>query len=485
MALPYRILERKRAGMRLTEEEIRAVAGGAADGSWSEGQLAAFLMAAAIRGLDAEETRALTLAMLESGERWELSREVPRLCDKHSTGGVGDKVSLVMGPFLASCGLPVAMLTGRSLGHSGGTMDKLESIPGLDLGLDRARCLDLLDRCGLAIGGATAEIAPADRRLYALRDTTGTVDSLPLITASILSKKLAMGAAAVIFDVKTGNGAFLPELDRSVELARGLVETARALGTPTSYVVTDMSQPLGRWTGHTAEVMETLQCLAGEGPADTMEVTYTLSEEVSRLVGAPVSRREMEEALSSGRARERFDQWAALQGADPEWLRAPRFPLAPVERALLAWRSGRLAAVDVRQLGLLLVEAGGGRGRLGDTIDFGISLEVKVRLGQEVREQDELARVYLRREDERLAGLFAACFTVADEGEEPPLIAARTLTPPNPLSPASSLPPSPGERGLLKPLSSAVLPPLPVRGEGRGRERRAGEVRALRYHPRP
>ncbi len=425
MFLPYRILERKRAGMRLTEDEIRAVARGAADGSWSEGQLGAFLMAAAIHGLDADETRALTLAMLESGERWELRREVPQLCDKHSTGGVGDKVSLIMGPLLASCGLPIAMLTGRGLGHSGGTMDKLESIPGMELGLDRARCLDLLARCGLAIGGATIAIAPADRRLYALRDTTATVDSLPLITASILSKKLAMGAAAIVFDVKTGNGAFMPELERTLELARGLVETARALGTPTSYLVTDMSQPLGRWTGHAAEVKETLDCLAGEGPSDVMEVTFALTEEVSRLVGQPVSRRQMEEALASGRARERFDQWAALQGARPDWLRAPRFELAPIERPIRARRSGRLAAVDVRQLGLLVVEAGGGRSRPSDAIDFGVSLDTRARLGDEVREGDELARVYLRREDERLAELFNGCFTVADEGEAPPLIAAR------------------------------------------------------------
>jgi pyrimidine-nucleoside phosphorylase len=423
--LPYRILERKRAGKRLSEEEIRSVAQGATDGSWSEGQLAAFLMAAAIRGLDPDETRALTLAMLESGERWQLAREVPLLCDKHSTGGVGDKVSLVLGPLLASCGLPVAMLTGRGLGHSGGTMDKLESIPGMEVGLDRARFLDLLDRCGLAIGGATADIAPADRRLYALRDTTATVDSLPLITASILSKKLAMGAAAVVFDVKTGNGAFLPELELSEELARGLVETARALGTPASYVVTDMSQPLGRWTGHTAEVMETVEALSGEGPSDLMEVTFVLCEEAARLVGQPVSRRDLEEAIGSGRARERFEQWAALQGADPEWLRAPKFPLAPVERPLLAPRSGRLAAVDVRQLGLLIVEAGGGRSRPGDVIDFGVSLEIKARLGDEVQEGEELARVYLRREDERLAGGFAACFTVADEGAAPELISAR------------------------------------------------------------
>jgi len=425
MLLPYRILERKRAGMRLDAEEIRSVAQGATDGSWSEGQLAAFLMAAAIRGLDGEETRALTLAMRDSGELWDLGTEVPRLCDKHSTGGVGDKVSLVIAPLLASCGLPVFMLAGRGLGHTGGTIDKLESIPGMDLRLDRGRCLDLLARCGMAIGAATAGLAPADRRLYALRDVTATVDSIPLITASILSKKLATAAAAVVFDVKTGNGAFLPELDRSLELARGLVETSRALGTPAACLVTDMSQPLGRWAGHAAEVRESLDALAGEGPEDLMEVTFALAEEVARLAGQPVERREMAAAIASGRAREAFERWAALQGADPAWLRAPRFDLAPVERPLLARRSGHLAAVDVRQLGLLLVEAGGGRAHPGDAIDFGISLDTRVRLGAAVEEGEELARVYLRQENERLAEAFAACFEVGEGGEAPPLIAGR------------------------------------------------------------
>jgi len=425
MVLPYRILERKRAGMRLRREEIQAVARGAADGSWSDGQLAAFLMAAAIRGLDPEETRALTLSMRDSGERWDLGAEVPRLCDKHSTGGVGDKVSLVIAPLLAACGLPVFMLAGRGLGHTGGTIDKLESIPGMDLGLDRSRGLDLLARCRMAIGVATAGIAPADRRLYALRDATATVDSIPLVVASILSKKLAAGPAAVVFDVKTGNGAFFPELDRSLELARALAETCRALGTAASSLVTDMSQPLGRWAGHAAEVRESLDALAGEGPADLMEITFALAEEVARLAGHPLSRPEMETAIASGRAREAFERWAALQGADPAWLRSPRFALAPVERPLLAARSGRLAAVDVRQLGLLLVEAGGGRIRPGDAVDFGVSLETRARLGAAVEEGEELALVYLRREDERLAGSFAACFTVGDEGEAPPLIAGR------------------------------------------------------------
>jgi pyrimidine-nucleoside phosphorylase len=426
MVLPYRILERKRAGERLTEEEIRAVAEGAADGSWSEGQLGAFLMAAAIRGLDGGETRALTRAMLESGERWELAREVPHLCDKHSTGGVGDKVSLVFAPLVASCGLPVVMLAGRGLGHTAGTIDKLESIPGMDLRLDRSRCLDLLRRCGMAIGLATQGIAPADRRLYAIRDVTATVDSLPLITGSILSKKLATGAAAVVFDVKSGNGAFLTQREEAEELARMLVATSQALGAAASALITDMSQPLGRWVGHTAEVKESLDCLEGKGPADLLEVTLALAEEVSHLAGRPLSRGELESALADGRARRRFDEWAALQGADPAWLAAPSFPLAPVEHALRALRPGRLRAVDNRQIGLLLVEAGGGRPRPDAEIDFGVSLRVDVRLGQEVEGGQELARLYLRREDEGLAARFAACFEVGEgDPEAPSLIAGK------------------------------------------------------------
>jgi pyrimidine-nucleoside phosphorylase len=425
MILPYRILERKRAGMRLSEEEIRAVAKGAADGSWSEGQLGAFLMAAAIRGLDAGETRALTLAMLESGERWDLARDVPGVCDKHSTGGVGDKVSLVLAPLLSSCGVPVVMLAGRGLGHTAGTMDKLEVIPGMDLQLDRAGVVDLLRRSGLAIGGATGAIAPADRRLYALRDVTATVDSLPLITGSILSKKLATGAAAIVFDVKAGNGAFLPERAQASELARMLVDTARALGTAAGAVLTDMSQPLGRWVGHSAELMESIDCLEGKGPADLVEVTLVLCEEGARLAGHAVTRADLERALADGRAREQLDRWAALQGADPAWLRAPRYELAPVERPIQARRAGRLARVDTRQLGMLLVEAGAGRSHPGAALDHGVSLRVDARLGQEMAAGEELARLYLRREDDGLVGRVGECFVVADEGEAPPLILER------------------------------------------------------------
>lgn len=420
MITPYRVLERKRAGERLSVEELHHLVQGAADGSWADAQLGAFLMAAAIRGLGPQETRVLTQAMLESGDLWELRDEIADLGDKHSTGGVGDKVSLILSPILAACGRPVAMLTGRGLGHTGGTTDKLESIPGLDLALDRASCLRTVRETGMAIGMATTDVAPADRKLYALRDVTATIDSLPLITASILSKKLATGTAGVAFDIKTGSGAFIPEPARAHELASMLVRTAEALGTPTTALVTDMSQPLGRWVGHAAEVKESLECLAGDGPADLMEVTYALCHQVASLVGKPLAEGELEAAVASGRAREVFDRWAVTQGAEVGWERVIDQSLAPVEMVLTVAKAGHLASVDTKEVGLLLTEVGGGRQRPGDEIDHQVSLQVMARLGDELAAGDELARLYLRRPNEDVAGRMRACFQLSDEAVEPP-----------------------------------------------------------------
>ncbi len=418
MSSPYRILYRKRQGHALAPEEIAAVVHGASagpeDGGWNDAQLGAFLMASVIRGLDAEETRELTRGMLESGDQWRLCDEIPLLADKHSTGGVGDKVSLILAPLLAACDVPVVMLTGRSLGHTGGTADKLETLPGLQQALDREQALRQLRRCGMAMGLPTGDIAPADRRLYSLRDVTATVDSLPLITASILSKKLASGASAVVFDVKTGNGAILPRLEDGRALARLLVETSKAMGTAASALITDMSQVLGRWAGHTCEVRESLEALEGHGPADLMEIVYVLCEEVTALLGQPLPRARFETAIADGSARERFDQWAAGQGTDPTWLRAPVLPLAPEEVVLTAETTGVLASVDTHDLGLLLGDAGGGRRHPGDAIDFEIALHCPRRLGDEVRAGDELARLYLRRHDEALIERFQACFHVSE-----------------------------------------------------------------------
>ncbi|MEE8277788.1 MAG: thymidine phosphorylase, partial [Thermoanaerobaculia bacterium] len=412
--------------------EIRAAVQGAADGSWSDAQLGAFLMATAIRGLQPAETNRLTVAMLESGEQWNLSSEIAGLTDKHSTGGVGDKVSLVLSPLLAACHIPVVMLTGRGLGHTGGTADKLEIIPGLDLRLDRRRCLQLLEQVQVAVGVATSEIAPADRRLYALRDQTATVDSIPLITASILSKKLATGAAALVFDVKTGSGAILAEIEDARELARMLVDTCGALGRKATALITDMSQPLGNWVGHAAEVRETLDCLADAGPPELMGVVYALAVELAAMAGSSAGRADFEEAIASGRAREAFDRWIVAQGGDTGWLADPELALAPREVVLEAPRDGVLAAVKTRKLGLLLAEAGGGRSRASREIDPGISLEYRSRLGLSVQAGDELARLYIRRSDERLEDEFRTCFRVEEEGQAPRLIRER-IPPGHPL----------------------------------------------------
>ena len=424
---PYRILDRKRCGETLSEEEILSLVRGAVDGSWSEAQLAAFLMAVAIQGFDSEETRALTLGMLESGEQWDLASEIPTLGDKHSTGGVGDKVSLPLSPILAACGQPVVMLTGRGLGHTGGTADKLEAIDGLELGLDRKRSLELLDSLGMAIGIATEGLAPADRRLYAIRDQTGTVSSIPLITGSILSKKLATGAAGLVFDVKTGNGAILSDYDEARRLAQNLVDISAALGRRASALLTDMSQPLGDWVGHSCEVRETVECLSGEGPDNLMEVVYRLGEELGRLTGSGITRQDMESSVASGKARELFERWVVAQGGTVESLSSTCSDLAPREVVVTARRSGVLAAVANRRLGLLVAEAGGGRVGPDGTIDFGVSFRYTARLGQSLERGDEIGRIYLRDTDEALISAFEGCFEIADAASAPELVSERIL----------------------------------------------------------
>jgi pyrimidine-nucleoside phosphorylase len=314
------------------------------------------------------------------------------------------------------------MLTGRGLGHTGGTADKLETIPGLNLGMDKETCLRALERTGLAIGMATAAIAPADRRLYALRDRTATISSLPLITASILSKKLATGAGALVFDVKTGSGAFLPQEEQARKLAELLVEIAVAMGRRCSALITDMSQPLGCWVGHAAEVREALDCLEGGGPEDLMEVTYALSEELSELTGERLSRETLREAIDSGKARELFDDWAILFGADRSWLKNPDLPLAPIEVVLKASGEGFLAAVETRRLGELLTSAGGGRLQPEGPIDFGVSLCSVAKLGDAIEKGQELARLRLRRRDPKLEAAFLDCFEISPERQDPPAL---------------------------------------------------------------
>jgi thymidine phosphorylase len=401
------------------------VARGAADGGWSDAELGAFLMGAAVRGLDAEQTLALTGAMLDSGERWRLADEFPTVVDKHSTGGVGDTISLVLAPLLAATGIPVAMLTGRGLGHTAGTADKLEAIPGLRLELDREATLRLLRTTGMALGIATTAVAPADRRLYALRDRTATIDAVPLIVASILSKKLAVGAAAIVFDVKCGDGAFLPDPAAARELAAKLVEIARGLGVGASALLTDMDQPLGEWSGHAAEVIEALDCLAGGGPPETVELSIALALEAGRLLDAGLGEPTLRRVLASGAARELFLRWAVAQGAEPGFVERPALELAPVVVPIAAPRAGVVARVATRRLGELLGAAGGARRAAGADLDRGVALRYLTRVGRRVERGEELARLHLRRADPALAAEFARCFDVAGEGEPRRLVRER------------------------------------------------------------
>src|ERR671935_1208995 len=304
--LAYRLIERKRDGGRIEPGEWRALIHAYAAGHVPDYQMAALLMAAFLRGLDRGETHALTEAMLTSGARLSLSHLPRARVDKHSTGGVGDKVSIVLAPLVASLGVVVPMMSGRGLGHTGGTLDKLDAIPGLRTELSLADARAQLERVGCAMIGQTAEIAPADRRMYALRDATATVESIPLIAASIMSKKLAEGLTGLVLDVKRGSGAFLPELDRGLELARMMIALGADRGCAVVALITAMDRPLGRACGNALEVEEAIHALKGEGPPDLLEVTYALGVEMLLIAGAAQSadaaRRQMEKAIGTGKA---------------------------------------------------------------------------------------------------------------------------------------------------------------------------------------
>jgi thymidine phosphorylase len=401
--LPQESIRRKRDGGRLSEEELRALARGLADGELDDAQAAAFAMAVYFRGMQAGECATFTWAMRDTGEVFDWRREGLRgpVLDKHSTGGVGDAVSLLLGPMLAACGAFVPMISGRGLGHTGGTLDKLESIPGYEVRPERARMIRTLREAGVVIVGAGERLAPADRRLYAIRDVTATVDCVPLVTASILSKKLAAGLEALVLDVKTGNGAVFPGLEDARALAASLVGVARQAGLVTSALVTDMSQPLARSAGNALEVLEAARALAGAGcDRRLLEVTLALGETVLVLGGVAGNRAEanvaLERALSSGAAAERFARMVAGLGGPADLLDHPErhLPAAPVVIEATAPEEGFLAGIDTRALGLAVVALGGGRKNPGAGIDPRVGLDRIAALGARVTRGEPLARVH-------------------------------------------------------------------------------------------
>jgi pyrimidine-nucleoside phosphorylase len=415
-------IARKRDGGALTHDQIATFVRGASDNSLPSEQLAAMLMAICCGGMDADETRWLTEEMLNSGEVWDLAAERPGLVDKHSTGGVGDTVSLVLAPLLAAVGVPVAMMAGRGLGHSQGTLDKLDAIPGWDSTRSRAETLDLIDECGAAIIAQTEDIAPADRTLYALRDVTATVPSLPLIVGSIMSKKLALGAGALILDVKWGTGAFRKTVDSARELAIALRQVAVDTGVRCEALVTDMNQPLGPALGTACEVREALAILSGGGDDRLHEVTVRLCREAMVLRGweADDADAALEGAITKGAAMAAWEQIVRAHGGDPDPDRLAQ-PQETVE--VPATASGFVVACDGEDLGRAAAEAGAGRRTVEEALAFGAGILVHARIGDSIEPGQPLATLLVgeRKADrERLVGQIRDAFTLSSEAVYPP-----------------------------------------------------------------
>lgn len=431
--LAYQLIERKRNGGRVEPGEWQDLIRAYLRDDVSDAQMAALLMAIYFRGLQGDETAALTDAMLHSGATLALSHLPFARLDKHSTGGVGDKVSLVLAPLIASLGAAVPMMSGRGLGHTGGTLDKLESVQGFRTRLSLAETRSQIERIGCALIGQSEEIAPADRRLYALRDATATVDSIPLIAASIMSKKLAEDLTGLVLDIKRGPGSFLPELERGLELARTMVALGQRQGVPVVALLTAMDRPLGRACGNALELEEAIQALHGEGPPDMMGVTYALGAELLVLgglaSGRDAARRAMEVAISSGRAADRFRAVIEAQGGDPAVVDDPsRLPQAGSCELFLAPRAGFVASIDPRRLGFGVIELGGGRAKPGEPLDHSVGFVLAVRPGDQVGTGEPLGSIMARDDAGIEAGrrALAEAIAIADEADYPlPLISHR------------------------------------------------------------
>ena len=421
--VPQWIIERKRDGAALAEADIREWIARYADGRLPDYQMAALAMAIYFRGMSPEETLALTDAMMRSGDTlsWEgLSRHT---ADKHSTGGIGDKLSIPLAPLVASCGVAVPMISGRGLGITGGTLDKLESIPGYDTHLDNARFRAVVDAVGCSIIGQTDRLAPADRKLYALRDVTGTVPSIPLITASILSKKLAEGAATLVFDVKCGAGAFMKTPADARALADSLLAVARGAGRHAEALVTAMDQPVGETAGNALEIAESVDLLRGAGPADALELALRLAVPMLTLSGVSPdeasARALLEKRLASGAALETFAQMVAAQGGDARVAESPEtvLPQAPVLLDVAAPRAGHLARVDADGIGRAVLLLGGGRRAVTDAIDPAVGVSRLRKVGERIEKGEPLATLHARTraEAEALVPQVLGAFSFSDE----------------------------------------------------------------------
>ncbi|HEY0593378.1 MAG TPA: thymidine phosphorylase, partial [Thermoanaerobaculia bacterium] len=382
-------------GEELTADEIGWLIRSFTAGELADYQMSAFLMAVATKGMSRAETAALTAAVVRSGEQWNLRDELGFVADKHSTGGVGDKVSLVLAPWVAACGVPIGMLSGRGLGHTGGTLDKLETIPGFNARLSKKEIVRAIELTGCAIATSTEAIAPADRKMYALRDVTGTVESLPLITASIMSKKLAFGSSFLLLDVKTGSGAFMASYESSHLLARSLLDAAQGSGMRVEAMITDMDHPLGRAIGNANEVIEAFEVLRGKGPGDVRALSRAQAERIllaSGKFGRDTASKALDEALTSGAALAKGKAWIEAQGGDPAFVDDPARLGTPKRRLeVRAPRSGWIDSMETWRIGMIALELGAGRRRQDDAVDPTAGIALIASVGDEVREGDVLA----------------------------------------------------------------------------------------------
>ena len=420
------VIRDKRDGRVLSDEAIEFVVRGTTNGSIPDYQLSAWLMAVRLKGMTDQETKTLTLTMAASGRQLDLSSIPGRKVDKHSTGGVGDKATLVVAPLVAAAGIPVAKLSGRALGHSGGTLDKLESIPGFDVDLGIEQFIDQVRRIGIAIAGQTSDMVPADKVFYALRDATATVDSVPLIASSVMSKKLAAGADAIVLDVKCGRGAFVAALDEAEALARALVAIGARAGRETVAYVTDMEQPLGRAVGNALEVGEAIETLSGHGPPDLEALSLRLGTEMLRMAGTPPT--DLRRLLTDGTALRKFAQLIDAQSGDSLVVSdLERLPRAPFQRPVPAGASGQVAAIDALEIALAAKSLGAGRDFKDGAIDLSVGVVLRKKVGDRVQAGESLATIHARTEEaaRQVTSRVAAAFLLAASAQPRRLLLRR------------------------------------------------------------
>lgn len=428
------LIIKKRNGQELSKEEIDFIINGYTEGEISDYQMAAWAMAVYFQDMTTEERAHLTMAMMKSGEQVDLSSIEGIKVDKHSTGGVGDTTTLVLAPLVASLGVPVAKMSGRGLGHTGGTIDKLESIPGFQVEIDNKSFLELVNKYKVAVVGQTGNLAPADKKLYGLRDVTGTVESIPLIASSIMSKKLASGADAIVLDVKTGSGAFMKDLEQAEELAQAMVDIGNNVGRKTIAIISDMSQPLGRAIGNALEIIEAIETLKGRGPSDLTELCLKLGSYMLYLAGKITTpeegERQIKRAIDNGQALQTFQDFIQAQGGDSTIVHDySKLPTAKFKIPVLASAEGFVAKIQAQEIGTAAMLLGAGRATKEDEIDLAVGVVLKKKIGDKVEKGEPLAIIYSNKEDISASKeKIQQAFTIAEKKIKAPTLIHKVIS---------------------------------------------------------